>query len=206
MRTIPKFYKNYVDNNHCLQAALMMVLNTLIGQVSWSTINKETNYNKNTYTWTPYGASILSKRIKGVVMYSILDYKKFALEGEKYLKKLWKNNGNWYSLQKQKASSGFKKEQKATQNFLKGNSFLNKNLTKEEIEALLKNNYLITLVDAGRTANQNWSSGHFVVVYDQDNQNFLMHDPGLPPRKNVSIPKDLFMNAFMSNTIAIPLN
>lgn len=206
MKPVPKFYPNYSDNNHCLQAALMMILNTLIGKTSWTIVNKETKYDKSLYSWTIIGAKVLSDRIKGITLVSTLDYNKFANEGEEFLKSYWRDHIDWYSLQKQHASLGFKKEQKAAQDFLKSGIFIFKQLTREEIGDLLKSNYLVTMIGVGKLPNGRWSETHFVLVYDQNEESFFLHDPGLPAKESLEVPKDKFMEAFKDDAIIIPLN
>ncbi|MFC1626012.1 hypothetical protein ACFL1Q_03155 [Patescibacteria group bacterium] len=38
--------------------------------------------------------------------------------------------------------------------------------------------------------------GHSVLVFDIDDKHVHLHDPGLPPRKNLKIPKDKFLKAW----------
>lgn len=68
----------------------------------------------------------------------------------------------------------------------------------------MNSNLLIALIDAGKLANQNWNEGHYVVIYAQNNNNFILHDPGLPSYQAWIADKNKFMEAFRGELIVIP--
>jgi len=204
MKTEPKFYQNLKDDNHCLQASIMMVLNTLNINVSWDEVNEMTDYENNLYSWTPRTTVALAERIPGTKLVSGMDYRQFAARGEQYFKECNKNNPKWFELQKKHASANFKKEQIAAKEIVDNDLIEKCNLQKGDIEKLLSDNLLIALVDAGKLAEQNRSSGHFVVVYAQDDNNFILHDPGLPSHEAWTIDKEKFMKAFQNEIIIVP--
>lgn len=201
---IPKFYSNLPDNNHCMQACLMIILNTLVGKITWDEINKLTEYNDDLYSWSVVGAKVLADKISGArLISSSLDYKKFADLGEQYLKRVWKRE--WYDLQKRHASPNFLREHEAAKKLVvRGLSEYKKLVTKEEIKDYLKHGLIIALIDPHVVENTPGSSGHFVVVYANKNMNFLLHDPGLPPRKRWTVNQDVFMRAYKGDIIVIP--
>lgn len=200
----PKFYSNLPDNNHCLQASLMIVLNTLAGKTTWDQINKLTGYQDGLYSWSVVGAQILADIIPGTKLIShLLDYDKFAKKGDEYLKSIW--SPEWYQLQKRNASPNFSREQEATKKITGKKLYeYKKFITMENIKKYLKNNLIITLIDPHVITGVPGSSGHFVVVFDHKNDNFLLHDPGLPKHENWQVNQEIFMKAFRGDIITVP--
>lgn len=199
----PKFYSNLQDDNHCMQASLMIVLNTLAGKTTWNEVNKLTEYKDNLYSWSVVGAKVLNDKIPGTRLIGTLDYKKFANDGERYLKDVW--GQEWYDLQKKHASPNFSKEQESAKKLVKkGLTKRKKFVAKKDIKDYLKNNLIIALIDPHVIKNTPGSSGHFVVVYTSKSTNFLLHDPGLPPQEQWTVDQDVFMKAYRGDIIIIP--
>lgn len=204
MKTL-KFQSNWPDDNHCMQACVKMVLDSLFKKTSWDKVNEMTHYQDSLYSWTPAGAVAINERISGVRMISTLDYQSFADRGEDYLKELWREDQKWFERQKKMATLGFKRERKDAQYLLSHNIFEHREITKEEIERLLKDGYLIiAIVNADLLAGREGSSGHFVLLYKQEGDDFIIHDPGLPPQEAWRMKKDKFMSAFRREAILIP--
>lgn len=200
----PKFYSNLPDNNHCLQASLMIVLNTLADRITWNKINKLTGYQDGLYSWSVVGAQVLVDRVPGTKFISCgLNYSQFAEKGDKYLKSILPPK--WYQLQKGHASPNFSHEQKATKKITERKLYeYKKFITMENIKRYLKNNLIIALIDPHVITGIAGSSGHFVVVYDHKNDNFLLHDPGLPQHENWQVNQKIFMKAFRGDIITVP--
>ncbi|KKU93147.1 MAG: Protein translocase subunit SecA [Parcubacteria group bacterium GW2011_GWA1_49_26] len=199
----PKFYQNWEDDSHCLQSSVMIVLNTLNRKVTWDEVNKMTDYEDGLYSWVPRAVVALAERIPGTRHISVMDYGKFAEKGEEYLKEFMP--GEWFEDQKRNASVGFQKEQKAAQDLIQKNLLEQKvRFTKEDFESLLDKHLLIALVNGKKLAQLEGNVGHFVVVYGQDEENFIIHDPGLPAREAWKAQKDLFLHAFQGELILVP--
>lgn len=197
----PKFYQNWEDDNHCLQAAVMMVLNTLDGEVTWDEINRITDYEKDLYSWVPRAVVALAERIPGAKLISAMDYEQFAERGEVYLKEFM--SSEWFEAQKKNASVGFQKEQNAAQELIHKN-LIDQKVTSVDFDSLLDRRLLIALVNSKKLAQIDGNVGHFVVVYGKDKENFLIHDPGLPPIKAWKVNKYRFIDAFQGELIVVP--
>jgi SEC-C motif len=182
----------------------MMVLDTITGKASWRDVNATTQYEDNFWSWMPAAAVALADRIEGIKYYSVVDYQLFGERGEEYFKELNASRPEWFEVQKQHASPGFIKEREAAATLLKRNLFEQRMLTRTEMEGLLASNMMIALVDAGRLAKKNQSLSHFVLVYNESAENFILHDPGLPPMRAWLVNKQLFMKAFENEVIVIP--
>ncbi|MBI3305255.1 hypothetical protein HYZ80_02970 [Candidatus Parcubacteria bacterium] len=186
---------------HCLQAAVMMMLNTLDGPVSWEEVNAMTKYEEGKYSWTPVAAVALAERIPGVKMMSNLDYHQLADRGEEYLREYW--NPAWYQDQKQYASAGFAREQQFAKALVAKSLFEHRRITTDEIERLVVNNLLIAVVNANKLAGEPGAAGHFVVIYEDLGDALELHDPGLPPRPEWQVDKNAFMAAFQNEAIIV---
>ena len=204
MKFEPRFYSN-PDSNHCLQASVMIVLNSLVCNISWGHVNNLTEYDANYYSWAIKGALVISEKVAGTIFFSNMDYQRFADEGETYFKEFNANNPAWFELQKKNASPNFLREQGYAKGFLNARnaSFKKISLGKNDIERLLTDNLLITLINAGVLANA-VSAAHFVVVYQQSESTFTLHDPGPPPKKAFTVQKNDFMRALQLDTIVVP--
>lgn len=202
MKFEPKFYQNSEDDNHCLQASVMMVLNTLNGPVDWDEVNEMTRYEDGLYSWSSKAAVALAEYIEGIKLKSDFNFKEFAISGENYLEKAW--DTEWLDKQREKASPGFKREQNFAKELIAKNLFEKGSVDKEEIEKLLSENLIIALVDFFKLVGKEGMAGHFVVLYGADENSFLLHDPGLPPRANWAVNKNYFMKAFRNDLIVVP--
>jgi hypothetical protein len=132
----PEFFANLSDNNHCLQAAAMIVLHSLGHNVPWNEVISETQYEAGLYTWTIAGAVAISKYIPGTQFYSQFDYKAFADEGKDYLDKFWAQP--YLQLQRKHASPHFKKEQGLAKSLLGSVSLDPHRLPKTDMMERLK--------------------------------------------------------------------
>lgn len=201
---IPKFYTNKPDDNHCLQASVLMVLNSLGHFISWEQVNKITRYDDRYYSWTIVAASIISQYIPNTLLVTELDYKKLADDGEEYLKSLWPSQ--WYESQRQHASPGFKREQQFAKDFKGESKLVDHKLSSEELSNLIKNNLVISLINPYIIRAEDGVSGHFVVVYDSIDGRFIYHDPGNPPVEKAEANKDVFLSAASGEFLIIPKN
>jgi hypothetical protein len=198
----PLFFENWPDHNHCLQAALMIVLNTLGHTIRWSDVNEATEYQGHLYSWSIQGAAMLSKFIRGVKFYSNLDYNRFAAEGEAYLQSIW--HPDWLEVQKGHASPGFIREQNAAKAFVAGNTFKLKKLSSTALFDALNENLIIPLAQVASLYPGRPSGGHFIVLYANDGDSAWIHDPGLPARRSLRLPKEQVYNAYNGDLILVP--
>ncbi len=196
----PQFFRN-PDNNHCLQAALMIVFHAIKIPMTWNQINSLTDYEDHLWSWAVVAIAGISQLIPSIKFISGMDYNKFAKDGEQYFKQI--NNPEWFDVQKAHASPKFKKEQQAAKEIIKLGLYEEKNISVKELEELVRDNFLITLIDAGKLAKAKNPSGHFVVVYNS-NGRFKIHDPGPPPNMAWRVDKKEFINAYRNELIVIP--
>ena len=69
--------------------------------------------------------------------------------------------------------------------------------TISNIKELINKGYLLTCnVNSYALNNESGYAGHFVVIYNYDDDYLYLHDPGLPPLKNRKITYKQFMKAW----------
>jgi len=200
----PKFYKN-PDNNHCLQASIMIVMNTLMGEVSWEEVNEMTEYEDEKWTWGVIGALAISGKIDSTeFITNNLNYAEFISRGSDYLKEYW-GNTEVYNKQKLHSSPEFIKEKRFSELAIKNGLLKSEGIDVNKIGELLDNNLLIALVDPMRLDSGNTSDDrHWVVLFDKNDRGFFLHDPGPLGREGVLVCRRDFLDAFRNDLIVIP--
>ena len=67
----------------------------------------------------------------------------------------------------------------------------------KEIKKLLDEGYLVTCnVNSYALNNEKGYAGHFIVIFDYDEDYLYLHDPGLPPVKNRKVSYKQFMKSW----------
>jgi hypothetical protein len=204
MSGTPPFFGNKKDDNHCVQGALLIVLNALGYNKGWRFVDELTDYEDGLWTWFPIAAVAMNKIVPGTRVISNVDYVQFASRGEEFFHEHNRDHPEWFNNQKEHASPGFRKEQSAAIALVASEHFEQRHLTLEDIERLVIDNFVIALVDSGRLAREGRSYAHSVVVYASEGGHFVLHDPGLPRRPALRVEKSVFMAAFKNELIAIP--
>lgn len=197
-----QFIRNQDDDNHCLQASLMMAASAVGHPISWVEVDQLSSYDANYYTWAPTVIEPFSKVVPGSKLISSIDYQAFSEHGESYLKQSW--SLDWFTLQQNHSSPNFKKEQEAAKYAIAKGLIQKKTCKLADLENLLKDNLIVVLVDAGKLEGKDYSSGHYVLVYGSDDKNFTIHDSGLPGHKKWNVDKKSFISSFRGDVIVVP--
>ncbi|HWZ82459.1 MAG TPA: hypothetical protein VNW47_07540 [Terriglobales bacterium] len=200
----PPFFGNKPDDNHCVQAAVLIVLNTLGFNKGWRFVEECTGYEDRRWTWYPTAAVAMNHLVPGTKVISTMDYRQFAARGEEFFREHNINQPGWFDIQKEHASEGFRNEQTAAKTLIAAGHFELRRLTLPNVERLLIDYFLIALVDSGLLAREGSTSAHSVVVYASEGDVFVLHDPGLPRRPALRVEKSVFMAAFKHELIAVP--
>lgn len=194
MRIVP-FFANSPDNNHCVPMVIRMILNyfTPKNNFSLSDIEKVTGYNEKYWTWPFQTWQSLTNLGFEIVVFDSFDYQRFSKEGGKYLIEFYgKEEG-----ETQIKYSNIKSAQKLAKTTINKIKQIKKYPTITEINKYLKQGYLVKCsVNSKIFSNSKGYMGHSVLVFDIDNKYVYLHDPGLPPRKNLKMLKNKFIKAW----------
>jgi hypothetical protein len=160
-----------------------MVLAAFGQDTTLEDIDSALQFQPGLFTWTISAAALLAERINGVAIYSQLNYRRFAEEGEAYLAEYWAPD--WYSNQKQHASPNFERERKQAVEVLQTAKFENRRLSSDEIYQILsRGDLVITSLDHGILNSTPITFGHSVLAYGVRGPDVRLHDPGPPPTKS----------------------
>ncbi len=98
---------------------------------------------------------------------------------------------------KQVEMSDIAKEQQDAQEMLQRVQYEMRVPDLLDMKKLLAEGYLIGCnVNSKKLNNQSGYAGHSILVYDLDEKYVYLHDPGLPPRPNRKVERDLFNQAW----------
>lgn len=188
---IPLFCPNTPDNTHCFQACIKMLLKEYFPseEYSWNELEQKTAKVEGLWTWPMAGLLWLSQKEIEVKVIWKFKFESFIQQGGDYLiERYGERVGN-----EQIAHSNIEQERHYASEFIKNSEIENRVATNGDIERLLDEGYLLICnIDLGVLNNVDKFLGHFVLIYGYDDENYLMHDPGLPPRESRKVKKDLF--------------
>jgi len=184
MLPIP-FYPNTKDNSHCVQACLKMALKYYFPERNYgfAMLDKATNHKNNQWTWDTITMLFLASLNFQVQYYASFNNKKFAEQGEKYLKAIWSSE----VFKEQKKHSNFKQEQNLIKKELKNSKITSydRPATMTDVKRLFTKHYTIfAAINPYILDREKGYSSHLVVITAINSKTITFHDPGIPPIKN----------------------
>lgn len=189
------FYSNTEDDTHCFQAALKMVLKYFQPkkEFSWQELEEITDKQEGLWTWPLASMLWLKKQGYSVQSLEVFDYTRFITEKEKYLLELYGLEGGTAQIQ----HSNIEQEIKHAQELVEANIVKKTLPTFRTIENSLKDGaLLLSLLNSAVLNEKTGYIGHYVVIIGINNNELILHDPGLPPLENRSVSFDLFEKAW----------
>jgi hypothetical protein len=179
MHKIPPFVANSADNMHCVNAVFRMVHQYYFNQdLSWEEIDKLTKAIPGKATWTFIGEMEFAKKGLEVTNIEPVNYQKLYAEGENYLTKVVGKDTAQYYLEKSNIVSVIK----YIPEYLKTVKHETRRASIKEIIKYLEQKSLVGAEINSRILNNRVGfSLHFVLLYDFDGKNIILHDPGAPP-------------------------
>ncbi|MEK7070517.1 MAG: C39 family peptidase, partial [Patescibacteria group bacterium] len=190
------FFEN-PDNTHCYQASLRMVLKYFLPKkdFSWEELEKLTAKEEGYWTWPYKGTINLHKMGFKIVEMNIFNIERFVKEGVNYLIEKY---GKDVSREQVAHTKSITNEQKICRDYLKLDIHQGKLPTLEDVKKLIEKGYLVVPNINARILNgRNGYSGHNVVIFNYDNDNVYVNDPGpTNTSANKKISNKLFMRAW----------
>lgn len=188
------FVRNHKDNIHCVNAVFRMIHQYFFGKdLSWKQIDQLTKAIPGKVTWTFIGEMEFAKKGLSVTNIEPISYRELYKQGVDYLKRrVGKKTADYY-LKKSNIASVLK----YTPEYLKTVKHETRRASIKEIIKLLKQGCLIGVEINSRILNNKPGFGlHFVLLYDFDGKNIILHDPGLPPIKSRKVSLKEFDKCF----------
>jgi len=116
-----------------------------------------------------------------VKLIEAFDYEQFYQEGGDYVRRaLGQEIGDWHLK-----NTNLLQVRELVPKFLRTIDWQKRPANLDDLEGLLKNGWLVGIDLNARVLNKrDGYSSHMVVVFDKQNGDYALHDPGLPPHKN----------------------
>lgn len=194
MKKVP-FYSNTKDNTHCFQAVLKMILKYYHPNkdYTWEELDEMSGKKQGLWTWPQHSYVAMEKLGFQIKVISAFDYTKFGKYGFEYLKKEYGEE----VAEEQKRNSDIEYEKENVQK-------LSQIIEKEtrvpdlnDIISLLSTSYLITCgINSRKLAGKSGYAGHNVLIFESENDGFILHDPGLPPKESYKVGFNMFEQAW----------
>lgn len=188
------FYSN-IDNTHCFQATLKMILKYFLPkeEYSWQDLEEISAKKEGLWTWPTAGLIWLQNKGFDIKNIEIFDYSKFIQHKDQYLIDLYGKEVG----EAQIANSDIEQEIFLSKQFINKIKTETRIPTINDIKKLLENGYLIICnVNSHILNDKSGYCGHFVVIKGLNENNFVMHDPGPPPLQDRIITFDKFEEAW----------
>lgn len=189
------FYSNTPDDTHCFQAALKMILKYFWPDkdFTWEELEKITGKKEGLWTWPMAGMLWLKNNNFDVKNIEVFDYKKFIESPAQYLIDTYGKEVGEAQIK----HSDLSQEIEYAKEFLRKISTENRIPTLDDIKKLLSNGYLVGCNVNSYALNKKLGyAGHFVIIKGFNNNELVIHDPGLPPRENRVVDSDTFEKAW----------
>lgn len=179
---------------HCVNAVFRMVHQYFFGKdLSWKEVDKLTKAIPGKATWTFIGEMEFAKKGLSVINIEPVDYIKLYKEKMSYLTKIvGKETGDYY-IKKSNIASVIK----YIPEYLKTVKHETRRAEISEIISYLKQGALIGVeVNSRILNNKPGFSLHFVLLYNFDSKNLILHDPGFPEMESRKITIEEFDKCF----------
>ncbi|MBI3486157.1 hypothetical protein HY025_04430 [Candidatus Daviesbacteria bacterium] len=188
------FIKNSKDNMHCVNAVFRMIHKHYFKKdLNWKEVDRVTKAIPGKGTWTFMGEMWLAKKGLRVLNIEPTDYKLLYKEGVEYLNKVVGKETAQYYLNSSNVGSVIK----YIPEYLSTVKHFTRKSSIKEIIKFLKKGYLIGAeINSGILNNESEFDLHFILIYDFDGKNLIIHDPGLPPIKSRKVSLEEFNKCF----------
>lgn len=198
------------DSTHCFQAVLRMALKYFYPRedYSWDELDQLTGKKPDKWTWRTRAMVELRRRGMDVVNWGNFDHKEFVERGASYLNDIF--GPEKARIQIEHCDLEYEIENAREWVKVVENKFGLPTL--EDIKELLDIGYLVICNVNSKILNQQEGySGHFVLIYEVEDDFVLMHDPGPPHAPERRVSYEVFLKAWeypneqARNVIAIRL-
>lgn len=194
------FYKNKESDTHCLQAAMKIVLGYYFPNKTYSfkELDKITGHREGQWTYPYKMYTWLTKQGVGVEHVERFPMRRFTKEGVGFLKTYW--DPDYFDLQKK--YSDFDSAQKDALAALKDPyiKFRYRHGTVQLLREYWSKRYmLIVKVNPYTLRGIEGLGSHVVVVTDVKKNRITIHDPGLPPKKSLTVDDEALADAMFGN-------
>lgn len=164
---------------HCMLAAYRSIFDFFEGKkLTWNELEDLTGFENTRAAWTIQALTTLAKGSYDITMVEPFDYAQYLTEGERYLASLMTPEKLEWMLK----NSNILEIGQYIPDFLATVDYACRRATDKDISKMLADGRLVFVtLDARTLNNEEGYSDHAVLVIGEDETDFIVHDPGLPP-------------------------
>lgn len=179
MKKVP-FYPNHEDNMHCAVAVYRMLFDYYQHrEISWEEMDKMAGFEDHKAAWTVTIWERMSNQGFDIRMIENFDYHRYMQEGEAYLHVYLDDE----QYQWQVEHTNILAMQPYIPSFLEKVKVESRSPMLSDIDAMLDDDRLVFLTLNSRALNDRPGYvSHAVLIIAKDGDEYIMHDPGLPPQ------------------------
>jgi 23S rRNA pseudouridine1911/1915/1917 synthase len=178
MKKVP-FYANHEDNMHCAVAIYRMLFDYFQHrQVDWEEMDKMAGFENHKAAWTVTIWERMSNQSFDIRMIENFNYRRYMKEGDVYLHEyLTDEEYDW-----QVSHTNILDMQPYIPSFLKNVKIESRQPTLDDIDDMLDEGRLVFLTLNSRAlSDKEGYVSHAVLILAKEGDEYIMHDPGLPP-------------------------
>lgn len=178
MKKVP-FYANHEDNLHCSVAVYRMLFDYFLDRkISCEDMEKMAGFQPGKAAWTITIWERMSKQGFDIRMIEPFDYGRYDKEGEAYLRVYFNEiEYNW-----QAKNSNILETRPYIASFLAQQKPEHRRANLQDIDDMLVDGRLVFLtLNSKALDNKPGFAVHAVLIIDKEGDEYIMHDPGLPP-------------------------
>lgn len=179
-KTVP-FYQNHEDGMHCMLSVYRSLFEYFLDKkLSWEEIEKLTGYVAGKAAWSVKILTYLSEYFD-IKMIEPFDYDRYIHDGEKYLSTVF----NAEELEWQLNTSNLLDIKPMIPEFLEKVKPEYRTPTIADIDNMLDDGRLVFVILNSKSLNDKKGyTAHAVLILSHDEDSYVFHDPGLPPKPN----------------------
>jgi len=179
MKSVP-FYPNHPDDMHCQMSTYASVIDFFLGKkLSWEELEELAGYRGGTTAWTVEALPKMANMGLDIHMIEPVDYARYLKEGEKYLEELYAPEQiKWY-----REHSNIIEMKKFIPEFLKSIKQESRQASLKDIDDMLQAGRLVFVTVNSMLLNGHAGfASHAILILEKSGDEYIVHDPGLPPR------------------------
>jgi len=190
------FYANTEDDMRCFQATTRMVLGYFLPErnFDWEELDEMSNHHEGLSTWPQKMLTELAGLDFDVKLVEGFDGRDFIRRGEQYLIDAFGAETAQWQI---KYSNIDEERQFYQLAYDRGVNIENRLPDLDEMAEQLADDYaVICTVNSRKLNNQPGYVGHSVVILSINDNEVVLHDPGLPPQPERHVSRELFEQAW----------
>ena len=169
---------------------------------TWEQLENLTGYEPKRAAWTVKIWTELSQDGFDIRMIEGFDYKKYHEQGEAYLHIFLKPEEVEWQLRE----SNLAQIRPLIPTFLKNVQYEQRSPQLDDIDTMLHDGFLVFVqLNSKILNNKDGYTAHMILLHGKEGDEYIAHDPGLPPHPNRHIPKTLLLKAMggINNTVEV---